>query len=183
MWVQGMAGWELSIAVGTAFTASPISTSRIRPASNTRPSDRSPRCRWERMASIAAWMSASRCRSRYVTRSQGHEVALGAGADGGLEIAGWHQVNLGSEDGLQVGLEPTQAEQAHMRWQVREQVDVAVGPVLATGHAAEDPQVGHLMGGGGRDQAPPGRPDLPPYPAGQAGQLRRVLRASDPQAG
>jgi hypothetical protein len=39
-------------------------SSRIRTASNTRPSDRSPRCRWERMASMAACMSASRCRSR-----------------------------------------------------------------------------------------------------------------------
>jgi hypothetical protein len=28
------------------------------------PSGRSPRCRWERIASIAAWMSASRWRSR-----------------------------------------------------------------------------------------------------------------------
>ena len=37
-----------------AFTASPISSSRIRTASNTRPSDRSPRCWWERMASMAA---------------------------------------------------------------------------------------------------------------------------------
>jgi hypothetical protein len=27
-------------------------------------SGRSPRCKWERMASIAAWMSASRWRSR-----------------------------------------------------------------------------------------------------------------------
>jgi endonuclease/exonuclease/phosphatase family metal-dependent hydrolase len=43
--------------------SSPISSSRIRTASNTRPSDRSPRCRWERMASIAAWISVSRCRS------------------------------------------------------------------------------------------------------------------------
>jgi hypothetical protein len=28
------------------------------------PSDRSPRCKWERIASIAAWISASRWRSR-----------------------------------------------------------------------------------------------------------------------
>ena len=35
-----------------------------RTALNTRPSDRSPRCRWERIASIAAWMSASRWCSR-----------------------------------------------------------------------------------------------------------------------
>ncbi len=71
-------------------------------------------------------------------RSQGHEVTFGAGAGGGLEIAGWHQVDLGAQDGLQVGLDPPQTEQAHVRWQVYEQVDIAVGPVLATGHTAKD---------------------------------------------
>lgn len=44
-WAHGMAGWELSISAGSAFTASPISSNRMRTASNTRPSDRSPRCR------------------------------------------------------------------------------------------------------------------------------------------
>jgi hypothetical protein len=61
---QGMAGWVSSSSSGRALTASPISSSRIRTASKTSPSDRPPRCRWERIASIAAWMSASRCRSR-----------------------------------------------------------------------------------------------------------------------
>jgi hypothetical protein len=37
---------------------------QLRIASKIRPSDRSPRCRWERIASMAAWMSASRWRSR-----------------------------------------------------------------------------------------------------------------------
>ena len=83
--------------------------------------------------------------------SQGYQVTFGAGADAGLEIAGWHQVDLGTENSLQVGLDTPQADQAHVRGQVHEQVDVAVGPVLATGHAAEYPQVGHLMGGGSRD--------------------------------
>ena len=41
-------------------TASPISSSRIRTASNTRPSARVPRFRWKRIASMAAWMSDSR---------------------------------------------------------------------------------------------------------------------------
>jgi hypothetical protein len=50
--------------------------------------------------------------------SQRYEVTFGAGADGGLEIAGWYQVGLGAEDGLQVGLDPPQAEQAHLRRQV-----------------------------------------------------------------
>ena len=76
---------------------------------------------------------------------------FGTGADGGLEIARWHQVNLGAEDGLQLGLDPPQAEQAHMRWQVHEQVDTTVGPVLPASHTAENPQVGHVMGGGRRD--------------------------------
>jgi ABC-2 type transport system ATP-binding protein len=35
-----------------------------RTASKISPSVRSPRCRWERIASIAAWISASRWRSR-----------------------------------------------------------------------------------------------------------------------
>jgi hypothetical protein len=107
--------------------------------------------------------------------SQCHEVTFGAGTDGGLEIAGWYQVDRGAEDGLQVGLDPSQAEQAYVRRQVHEQVDVAVGLVLAAGDAAEDPQVGHVMGGGRRDQVPPLAPDLPPYRAGQPAQLRRLL--------
>ena len=37
--------------------------------------------------------------------SQRYEVTFGASADGGLEIAGWYQVDLGAEDGLQVGLD------------------------------------------------------------------------------
>jgi hypothetical protein len=36
----------------------------MRTASKISPSDRSPRGRWERIASIAAWISASRWRSR-----------------------------------------------------------------------------------------------------------------------
>ena len=76
---------------------------------------------------------------------------VSAGPDGGLEIAGWYQVDLGTEDGLQVGLDTPQAEQAHVLRQVHEQVDVAVGPILAAGHAAEDPQVGDVMGGGRTD--------------------------------
>jgi hypothetical protein len=56
-----------------------------------------------------------------------------------------------------------------------QQVDVALGPVLATGHTAEDPQVGHLMGGGRRDQLPPFPPELPSYRPGQPAQLRRLL--------
>src|ERR1700721_2130176 len=91
--------------------------------------------------------------------SQCDEVTFGAGTDGGLEIAGWYQIDLGAEDGLQVGLDTSQAEQAHARRQVPEQVDVAVGLVLAAGDAAEDPQVGHVMGGGRRDQVPPLAPD------------------------
>ena len=43
-----------------ALTASPISRSRIRTASNTSPSDNSPRVRWARMAVIAGTMSLSR---------------------------------------------------------------------------------------------------------------------------
>jgi hypothetical protein len=92
---------------GRALTASPISSSRIRTASKTRPSDRSPRCRWERLASIAAWMSASRCRPG---RSQGYQVTAGPGADAGLEITGWDQVDLAADDDLQFGLHPAQAE-------------------------------------------------------------------------
>jgi hypothetical protein len=38
-------------------------------------------------------------------RSQRYEVTFGAGADGGFEIAGWYQVDLDAEDGLQVGLD------------------------------------------------------------------------------
>ncbi len=75
------------------------------------------------------------------------------------------------------------AEQAQVRRQVHEQIDVAIGPVLATGHTAEDPQVGHLMGGGGRDQVPPFAPDLPPDRAGQPAQLRRLLLDIDHQVG
>jgi hypothetical protein len=61
----GDAGLGVEQLIGQrALTASPISSSRIRTASKTRPSDSPPRCRWERIASIAAWMSASRCRSR-----------------------------------------------------------------------------------------------------------------------
>ena len=83
-------------------------------------------------------MATSRSQGRrlplpFPVRSQRYEVTFGAAADGGLEIAGWYQVNLGAEDGLQVGLDATQAEQAHVRRQVHEQVDVAVGPVLAAG--------------------------------------------------
>jgi hypothetical protein len=36
------------------------SSRRMRTASKISPSDRSPRCRWERIASIAAWVSACR---------------------------------------------------------------------------------------------------------------------------
>jgi hypothetical protein len=55
-------------------------------------------------------------------------------------------------------------EQAHVRRQVHERVHVTVGPVLATSDAADDPQVGYVMGGGGRNQIPPSSPDLPPAP-------------------
>ena len=106
--------------------------------------------------------------------SQCYEVTLAAGADGRLEVAGGYQVDLGAEDGLQVGLDPSQAEQAHLRRQVHEQVDVAIGPVLAASDAAEDPQVSHVVGGGRSDQVPPFPPDLPPYRAGQPAQLRRL---------
>jgi hypothetical protein len=78
-------------------------------------------------------------RSRYVIGPRGR-----ARAGGGLEIARWHQVDLGAEDGLQVGLDPCQPEQAHVRWQVHEQVHVTVGPDRATSDAAEDPQVGYV---------------------------------------
>jgi hypothetical protein len=49
---------------GSALTASPISRSRILTASKIRPSERSPRSTWERIAPIAATMSARRCWSR-----------------------------------------------------------------------------------------------------------------------
>ena len=57
-------GCVSSRSAGRALTASPISSSQIRTASKTSPSVRAPRCRCERIASVAAWMSASRCRSR-----------------------------------------------------------------------------------------------------------------------
>jgi hypothetical protein len=57
-------GCVASRSSGNALTASPISSRRTRTASKISPSARSPRCRWERIASMAAWMSASRWRSR-----------------------------------------------------------------------------------------------------------------------
>jgi len=68
--------------------------------------------------------------------SQCHEVTFGAGTDGGLEIAGWYQVDRGAEDGLQLGLDPSQAEQAHVRRQVHEQTqdpEVVITEMRATG--------------------------------------------------
>ena len=64
IWFQGMFGWELSRLAGKAFTASPISSRRMRTASDTSPSDKSPRSKCDRIAAIACWMSSSRWRSR-----------------------------------------------------------------------------------------------------------------------
>ena len=58
---------------------------------------------------------------------------------------------------------------------VNEQVNVTIGPVLAASYAAEDPQVGHVMGRGRRNQVPPPSPDLPPHRTGQPAQLRRLM--------
>ncbi len=66
-------------------------------------------------------------------RSQCHQVAFGARADCGLQVTCWHQVDLGTEDGLQFSLDPSQPEQADVRRQVDEQVHVTVGPVLTAG--------------------------------------------------
>ena len=52
-------------------------------------------------------------------------VEAGDGAEGLLG----HQVDLGAEDSLQFGLDPSQPEQAYIRRQVNEQVHVTVGPV------------------------------------------------------
>jgi len=49
----GIDGCVASRSSGSALTASPISSSRMRTASKISASDRSPRCRWERIASIA----------------------------------------------------------------------------------------------------------------------------------
>jgi hypothetical protein len=51
------------------------------------------------------------------------------------------QVDVGAEYGFEFGLETTELEQAHPVRQVREQVHIAVGAVLAASDAAEHPQV------------------------------------------
>jgi hypothetical protein len=60
-------------------------------------------------------------------RSKCHQVAFGARANCGLQVACWHQVDLGAEDGLQFSLDPSQPEQANVRRQVNEQVHVTAG--------------------------------------------------------
>jgi hypothetical protein len=77
--------------------------------------------------------------------------------------------------GLQFFLDPSQPEQAHVRGQVHEQVHVAVGPVLAASHAAEDPQVGHIMSRSHCHQVSALSPDLPPHRTRQPAQLRRLV--------
>src|ERR1700733_585913 len=86
-------------------------------------------------------------------KSQRYQLTVGAGADLGLEGPRDH-VDAGAEDVFQFGLDASQAEQAHAGRQVGEEVNVAVGPVLPAGDAAEDPQVRHAVGGGGGDQVP-----------------------------
>ena len=48
-------------------------------------------------------------------RSQCHQVTFGVCANCGLQVACWHQVDLGAEDGLQFSLDPSQPEQAYVR--------------------------------------------------------------------
>jgi hypothetical protein len=103
-----MAGWVSSSSLGSTLTASPISSSRIRTASNIS----------RRTDPLAADGSGLRrsppgCRPACAVpgMSQGHQVAARPGADSGLEIAGWYQVDLAADNSLQVGLHPPQAEQ------------------------------------------------------------------------
>jgi hypothetical protein len=78
---------------------------------------------------MARWLPECRPVAAVPGRSQCHQVALGARANFGLQVACWHQVNLGAEDGLQLSLEPAQPEQANVWRQVNEQVHVTVRPV------------------------------------------------------
>jgi len=57
---HAMEGCDARRSSGSALNASPISSRRMRTASKTSPSDRQPRCICEWIASMAAWMSASR---------------------------------------------------------------------------------------------------------------------------
>jgi hypothetical protein len=96
-------------------------------------------------------MSATCGRSEAV--SEGTESA--ACPDAGFEIIGRDQVHADAEDGLKVGLGPAQPEQAQPRRQVRQQVYVTVGTVLAAGHAAEYAQILNPMHRRRRDQIMP----------------------------
>ena len=62
----------------------------------------------------------------------GHSAtrSCSARANGGLQVACRHQVDLGAEDGFQFSPDPSQPEQAHVRRQVHEQVHVTDRPVL-----------------------------------------------------
>src|ERR1700761_4951754 len=92
-------------------------------------------------------------------RLQRDQVAFGALAEVGLEIARGYEVYLGADNGFELGLETSQPEQAYVRRQVYEQVPVAVGPFLATSDAAKDPQVTPVMDGCCRHQISAPAPD------------------------
>ncbi len=64
-----------------------------------------------------------------------------------FEAGGRYQINAGAEDGFQVGLDPAEPEQAQPGGQVRKQVHVTIGAVLAAGDAAKHPQVADSMSG------------------------------------
>ncbi|HUK70684.1 MAG TPA: hypothetical protein VLW50_18330 [Streptosporangiaceae bacterium] len=81
------------------------------------------------------------------------QVMLDECPDAGLEIACRDQVHAAAKDSFQVGLYPAEPQQAQAGRQIREQVHIAVGAVIAAGDAADTRrQVLYPVGHRGLDQ-------------------------------
>jgi hypothetical protein len=106
---------------------------------------------------MAARMSSVAARGT----SQGDQLGRNSLGYIGLEITRRHELHGCADEVLQLLAHPAETDEAEARWEIDEQVDVGVGPVLAPCDAAEDSEVGDPMSGCGVD-------DLTTMPADSA---------------
>jgi hypothetical protein len=146
---HGIDGWGASRSSGSALSASPVSSRRMRTAS---------KISLRQVATLRA--RADRVdRSLDIGQPLVLPVAHSAIRSGsirsrtpGLRSAAGIRSTRGAEDGFQVGLEAAQAEEAQPGREVGEQVHVTIGAVSAAGHAAEHAQVADAVGCCSSDQ-------------------------------
>ena len=80
-------------------------------------------------------------------RSQRHHPGFHCLPNPLLEVAERDEVDRAPEDGLEVVTGPSQVDETHLSRPVARKIEVAVGPVLAPGDAAEHREAADAMGG------------------------------------